>query len=375
MKQLVLEEPGRLVMREVADPVPGPDDIVLEVRSALTCGTDLKAFRRGHPKFPCPTPFGHEASGVIVAKGADVRGFDTGDAVMTANSGPCGTCLWCRSDEENLCETLTDHLVLGAYADYLLVPARIWRRNAFLKPEGLSFDLAALLEPLSSVCFGLTKVPTRKIRDDATVLILGSGPIAMLWLRALQSHGARRVIVAARREARLETARRMGALATVATTTTDLDAVVAEATGGRGCDTVIECTGQVDVWEQAPRHARRGGSVVLFGGCASGTRASFDTARLHYDGVELSSPFHFRPRDVAEACRLLGREDLDWSPLVSGTASLADLPGLFPTLGDAGEMKIAIHPRESQVPGDPGKRADAGVADTRTDGGVPTSKA
>lgn len=351
MKQIVLEEPGRLVVREVSDPVPGPDDIVLEVRVALTCGTDLKAFRRGHPKFPCPTPFGHEASGVIVAKGAGVSGFETGDAVMTANSGPCGQCRWCRSDEENLCETLTDELLLGAYADYLLVPPRIWRRNAFRKPENLSFEQAALLEPLSSVCFGLTKVPSRKIRDDATVLLLGSGPIAMLWLRALQAHGAGRVIVAARRPARLETARRMGALATVATSSGDLDSLVAEATGGRGCDTVIECTGQPDVWEDAPRHARRGGSVVLFGGCASGSRASFDTGRLHYDGVELSSPFHFRPRDVAEARRLLCREDLDWSPLVSGHASLADLPALFPTLGDAGEMKIAIHPREPQAPG------------------------
>jgi len=344
MKQVVLEAPGRLVLREVADPVPGPGDIVVSVRAALTCGTDLKAWRRGHPKFPCPTPFGHEAAGVVVARGRDVTAFDEGDAVMTANSGPCGSCLWCLSDEENLCATLTDELLLGAYADYLLIPERILRRNAFLKPENLSFEVAALLEPLSSVCFGLTKIPLRKIRSEATVVILGSGPIAMLWLRALQAHGAARVIVAGRRPARLATARSMGALATVATSEGDLASVVAEATGGRGCDAVIECTGQVDVWEQAPGYARRGGSVVLFGGCASGTHVSFDTSRIHYDGVELSSPFHFRPRDVAEARRLLCREDLDWSPLVSGHASLDDVPALFPTLGDAGEMKIAIHP-------------------------------
>jgi L-iditol 2-dehydrogenase len=346
MKQVVLEEPGRLVLREVADPVPGPRDVVLEVRAALTCGTDLKTFRRGHPKIPCPTPFGHEASGVVVARGAEVSAFQAGDAVMTANSGPCGTCFWCRSDEENLCETLTDELLLGAYADYLLVPERILRRNAFLKPESMSFEQAALLEPLSSVCFGLTKIPSRRIRDESTVLLIGSGPIAMLWLRALQAHGAGHVIVAARRPARLETARAMGAEFTVATGT-DKDAlasVVADATGGRGCDAVVECTGQVEVWEEAPRHARRGGSVVLFGGCASGTQARFDTGRLHYDGVEISSPFHFRPRDVAEARRLLSREDLDWSPLVSGRAPLADLPSLLPTLGDAGEMKIAITP-------------------------------
>jgi L-iditol 2-dehydrogenase len=348
MKQAILEEPGRLVLRDVADPVPGPRDVVVEVRAALTCGTDLKTFRRGHPKFPCPTPFGHEASGIVVARGSEVSAFQTGDAVMTANSGPCGECFWCRADEENLCETLTDELLVGAYADYLLIPERILRRNAFLKPESMSFEHAALLEPLSSVCFGVTKIPTRKIRGEATVLLIGSGPIAMLWLRTLQAHGAGNVIVAARRPARLETARAMGARHTVATEggTAELASVVADATGGRGCDAIVECTGQVEVWEDAPRYARRGGSVVLFGGCASGTHARFDTGRLHYDGVEISSPFHFRPRDVAEARRLLAREDLDWSPLVSGRARLAELPSLLPTLGDGGEMKIAITPGE-----------------------------
>ena len=124
----------------------------------------------------------------------------------------------------------------------------------------------------------------------------------------------------------------------------DLDAVVAETTAGRGCDAVIECTGLVETWEKAPSLARRGGSVVLFGGCARGTMASLDTYRLHYDGVEVSSPFHFRPRDVCEARRLLCDTSVDWSGLVSGAATLAELPELFANLGDDGEMKVAVYP-------------------------------
>ncbi len=357
MKQVILEEPGRLAVRDVADPSPGPGDVVIDVRAALTCGTDLKAYRRGHPKFPCPTPFGHEASGVIIAKGKDVAGFEIGEAIMLANSAPCGSCFWCRRDEENLCETLTDELLFGAYAEQLLVPARILRRNAFAKPDGLSFEHAALLEPLSSVCFGLTRIPSRRIRGDATVLLLGSGPIAMLWLRSLQAHGAERVIVAARREARLEAARSMGALAAIAigepSGLLQLEALVSESTEGRGCDAVIECTGEPAVWEMAPELSRRGGSVVLFGGCASGTQVRFETSRLHYDGVEISSPFHFRPRDVAEARRLLMQAGIDWSPLVSGHAALDDVPSLFARLGDAGEMKIAIAPDKTASAGNP----------------------
>jgi L-iditol 2-dehydrogenase len=355
MKQVILEEPGRLVVREVPDPSPGPGDVVLDVRAALTCGTDLKAYRRGHPKFPCPTPFGHEASGVVIAKGKDVHAFAEGDALMLANSAPCGSCFWCLRDEENLCETLTDELLFGAYGEQLLIPARILRRNVFLKPDGLAFEHAALLEPLSSVCFGLTKIPSRKIRGDATVLLLGSGPIAMLWLRSLQAHGAERVIVAARSQARLEAASNMGAMHTAAigeqSGVDELLGLVANATHGRGCDAVIECTGEPSVWEMAPRFARRGASVVLFGGCAGGTRVSFETSRLHYDGVEISSPFHFRPRDVAEARRLLVQAGIDWSPLVSGHAALADVPALFARLGAQGEMKIAIVPDTAAASG------------------------
>jgi len=347
MKQIILEEPGRLALVDVCEPQPGPGDVVIEVRAALTCGTDLKAYRRGHPVMPCPTPFGHEYAGTIVAKGADVRAFSVGDELMAANSGPCRTCFFCRNDQENLCESLMDELVLGAYAEYLLVPERVLRCNAFVKPPVLSFEHAALLEPLSSVCFGLAHLPHGKIRGDAVVLLLGAGPISMLWLRALQAHGAARVIVAGRRVPRLEVARRMGAM-TVAGENDDIDAIVAEATGGRGCDAVIECTGLVDTWEKAPSLARRGGSVVLFGGCARGTVARLDTYRLHYDGVEISSPFHFRPRDVAEARRLLCGTSLDWSPLVSGQATLEELPALFASLGDEGEMKVAVHPQGSR---------------------------
>ncbi|HEY2773521.1 MAG TPA: alcohol dehydrogenase catalytic domain-containing protein [Candidatus Binatia bacterium] len=347
MKQVVLEQPRRLVLRDVADPVPGPEDVVVEVRAALTCGTDLKSYRRGHPKFPYPAPFGHEASGIVVASGSSQSAFHVGDALMLANSGPCGACFWCRNDEENLCLTLTGELLVGAYAEYLLVPARVLRRNAFVKPESMPFETAALLEPLSSVCFGLTRIPTRKVRGAATVLLIGSGPIAMLWLRALQAAGAERVIVAGKRPARLQTARSMGAIETISLAPGDDEALlsmIADATDGRGCDAVVECTGQTEVWESAPRYARRGASVVLFGGCAAGTTVSFDTMRLHYDGIELTSPFHFRPRDVAEARRLLSRDDLDWSPLVSGRVGLAEVPELFARLGDRGEMKIAVIP-------------------------------
>jgi len=371
MKCCILEEPGRLVVVDRPDPTPGPRDVVVRVRAALTCGTDLKAYRRGHPKMPCPTPFGHEFAGEIVAAGRDVERFRVGQAVMSANTGPCGHCFFCTRDQENLCESIMDEMILGAYAEYVRIPERVLRTNVFEKPAALPFEQAALLEPLSSVCFGLAGVPASLLRGqppadcgdatvlrvdptaprghppplraDASALVIGAGPIALLWLVALRASGIGRVIVAGRRPARLAVARAFGADLTLGEND-DVEAAIRRHTDGRGADLVVECTGLPEVWSKAPAYARRGGHVVLFGGCRPGTTVSIDTYRFHYDGVTLSSPFHFRPRDVARARELLVRPDVDWSRFITSRASLEETPAVFALLEDGTDVKCAIIP-------------------------------
>ena len=343
VKCVILSEPGELRVEQVPDPVAGSGDVIVRVRAALTCGTDLKAYRRGHPAMPCPTPFGHEFAGEIVELGADVGGFRVGDAVMAANTGPCGGCFFCDRDQQNLCTTLMDEMILGAYAELVRVPARVVRANLFSKPDALPFEHAALLEPLSSVCFGLDLLTPEIRRSDATALILGAGPIALLWLVALRDAGVGSVVVGGRRRARLEAAARLGADA-VCGEGEDLRAQVAERTQGRGADVVIECTGLPEVWEVAPEYARRGGLVVLFGGCPGGTRVSLDTYRLHYDGVRIASPFHFRPRDVQAARTLLLSGGVDWERFITSHAGLDDVPALFERLADGRDIKCAVLP-------------------------------
>jgi L-iditol 2-dehydrogenase len=344
MKLCILERPGHIVVCERPDPVAGPGDLVIRVEAALTCGTDLKAYRRGHPKMPCPTPFGHEFSGRVVAVGKGAERFPVGTAVMSANTGPCGRCFYCERDQQNLCETLMEEMILGAYAEYLRIPSRVVRANVYAKPDGLPFEQAALLEPLSSVCFGLSQVPAAARHAKSLALVIGAGPIGLLWLVALKSTGFGRVVVAGRRPKRVSVARELGADATAAAGD-DLAEIVRASSGGRGADLVVECTGLPEVWEQAPGHARKGGSVVLFGGCAVGTRAQFDTYRLHYDGVQITSPFHFRPVDVAVAHRLLCRDVAAWGRLVTARARLEDVPGLFAGLaGGSDDVKCAVLP-------------------------------
>src|SRR5512140_2398962 len=208
MQAHVLVKPGEMVLQRLPRPTAGPHELVVRVRAALTCGTDIKALLRGHPKFPMPTPFGHEFSGEVAEVGSRVRGFHEGDAIMAVPTAPCGDCYYCERQQENLCSTLMDDYVFGAYAEYVKLPARIVGMNVFPKPPHLSFAEAALLEPLSCVVHGLQQIP---VRQDDTVVLIGAGAISLLHVLVLRAMGVRHLIVLGRNHRRAAFAHAAGA--------------------------------------------------------------------------------------------------------------------------------------------------------------------
>jgi L-iditol 2-dehydrogenase len=333
--------PRQLSHQNLPIPTPGTDEIVLKIAAALTCGTDLKAFLRGHPKWPMPTRFGHEYAGTVAARGSQVTTVREGDEVMLVPTGPCGSCFYCQRQQENLCTSLMETYVLGGYAEYLTVPARVIRTNLFTKPAALPFVEAALLEPLSCVMFGLEQTV---LRPDDTAVVIGAGAIGLLHLLALRALGVERVYAIARNPQRAEVARTLGAYGIIARSAEEARAEVLAVTAGRGADLVIECTAQPRVWEAALFLARPGGQVVLFGGCSSGTTVAFDTYRLHYDQVRILSPFHFTPKAVRRAYELLVSGKIPASKLISGTYPLAQLPYAFDLLQRGEGIKYAIIP-------------------------------
>lgn len=341
MKSAILISPGVLeINRKAAEPVPGPGELVIRVRTALTCGTDLKAYRRGHPKIPMPSPLGHEFSGDVHAVGEGVEGFAAGEPVMAVHSAPCGECRFCRAGRENLCDSAMSGKVLGAYSEYLKLTAPIVKRNLFRKPVNLTYAEAAMLEPLSCVLHGLDAVSSNAFEN---VLVLGAGPIGLMHLMVNKACG-RRVIVAGRNPERLRTAMRLGADAVVDAGLDEMAWEVIEATDGLGADLVIEATGSKEVWEAAPRLVRKGGTVLLFGGCPSGAAACFDTDRLHYDEITLAGAFHFTPANVKQAYDMLAGGMLDAGGLISGEYPLENLEDAFKRLEAGVGIKYAIIP-------------------------------
>jgi L-iditol 2-dehydrogenase len=340
-RQAVLVEPGRLELRDYAPPHPAPGQILLQVKCALSCGTDLKTFRRGHPLWKLPTPFGHEFSGVVAEVGAGVTAFKSGDELMAAPTAPCEKCFFCLRGQENLCADAVGRMVMGAYADYLLIPEHIVARNAFIKPADLPFEEAAMLEPLSCVVHAQQMAAPQA---HETALVVGAGAFGLLHLLAMRANGVREIAVVGRGEARLRWAAELGADRVIDARSADAAAEVARLNDGFGPDLVIECTGQVEGWHDALARVRRGGRVVFFGGCPAGTSIAVDTRRMHYDNLTLLAPFHYRPRDVRSARDLLASRKLGVASIVNARRPLSEIGEVFSMLERGAALKCAVIP-------------------------------
>src|ERR1700724_2862743 len=200
---------GKEHLRVEAVEVPKIDsgDILVRVKVALTCGPDVKVFRRGyHARMIVPPAlFGHELAGDIVAMGPGVKGFRIGQRVVAANSAPCLQCFYCKRGNENLCDDLLFNN--GAYAEYIRIPARIVQRNMYEIPGHVSYQDAALIEPLACVLRGLDET---SVSAGDNVAVIGLGPIGLMFVRLAKAYGAR-VIAIGRRKTQLNRAAEMGA--------------------------------------------------------------------------------------------------------------------------------------------------------------------
>lgn len=339
----ILVRPGSIEMRETDTPKPSYGEVLVKIEAALTCGTDLKAFSRGHPVIPMPGVFGHEFSGTIEETGKGVRGFNKGDAIMAVHSAPCLSCVYCNKTLYNLCEKIMDSKIMGAFADYILLPDHIVKQNLFHKPEALSFAEAAFLEPLSCVVHGMAPLDIKK-GDYA--LVIGSGPIGLLHLLLLKDKRAK-VAVMDKNKERLGIARKLGADIAAVSNPPRPPFAKGEILGAEnfpGFDYVFECTGMPEVWETSVNYLRRGGTVTLFGGCKSGTTVNYDAGRIHYDEITLRGVFHYTPSDVRKAYDLLQKRRIDVTRLISGEYRLKQTQKAFENLAKGKGIKYAIIP-------------------------------
>jgi L-iditol 2-dehydrogenase len=341
MKAAMFHGPKDVRLEDVPVPEIGPRDVLVKVAFGLTCGTDRKMFLRGHPLFEPPFVFGHEFAGTVESVGEQVETFRPGMQVVAANSAPCGTCFYCTKGAQSMCEEMYIRLS-GAFAEYIDVPAPLVETNLLEVPEGVPLRDAALLEPLACVVHGIER---SGIEVGDTVVVNGAGPIGLMFVR-LAALKAGRVIVTDMRDDRLERAKRLGA--DVAVNVSSLDdpaAAVRElANDGRGVDVAIEAVGLPQTWQSTVRMVRKSGIANLFGGCASGTTATFDTSTIHYDEVQIRGVFHHTPKYVRRALDLIANGVVTSEEFVTAELPLGQLDDILKTLVGHEGVKTAVVP-------------------------------
>lgn len=340
MRAQVFHGPGDLRFEEVPEPSPEPGGLVVRVEAALTCGTDVKTLRRGHPVMipHVPTVFGHELAGTVSAVGRGVTGLREGDRVVAANSAPCGRCRLCAAGRPNLCEDLL--FVNGAYGEAIALPPRLVARNVVPIGPAVPAARAAFAEPLACALLGVER---GRVEAGMTVVVFGHGPLGCLLALGARQRGAR-VIVVGKAGWRLERVRAMGLGECVdARTVSDVPGHVRAVTGG-GAEVTIDATGRPEVWEQAIDAVGRGGTVVLFGGCAPGTSVRVDTRRAHYEELTLVGAFHHTPDLIRRAVDLLAAGAIDPGPLLTHQMGLAQVKEALAMMERGETMKVLVDP-------------------------------
>ncbi|HEV2471291.1 MAG TPA: alcohol dehydrogenase catalytic domain-containing protein [Chthonomonadales bacterium] len=341
MTAAVLHGKEDVRVEEVPLPAAGPGEVRVRIEAALTCGTDVKVYKRGyHARMITPPAiFGHEFAGTIDEVGEGVEGWRLGDRVCAANSAPCGECGWCQSGREELCEDLL--FLNGAYAQYITVPGRIVQRNLLKVPQQVSMSHAALAEPLACVLNGLRKLP---VSAGDNVAVIGLGPIGLLFVYLSSLAGAK-VAAAGRGGQRLRAAAELGASTILdAAVEPDLVASIRNATGCRA-NRVFECVGTSTAWETAIGACGRGGAVNLFGGCERGTKLTLDAHRLHYDEITVIGSFHHTPALFREALEMIYAHERDLCAIVNAEAPLRRLPEVLALAASGGgAIKTLIIP-------------------------------
>lgn len=343
MKAIQFYAPEDIRYEEVPIQEPKKGEVLVKIMAALTCGTDVKTFRRGHPVLikSVPSGFGHEFSGIVEKLGEGVTNIKIGDRVVAANSAPCGKCFFCKKGQYNLCENL--QFLNGAYAEYITVPARIVEKNMIKIPDDLSFEEAAFTEPLANVVHGAERTD---IKVGQSVGIIGIGPIGLMFAKYAKLKGAR-VIVGGRNEIKLRLAKEFAGVDEVVDlkNTENFEEVFRNFSDEkRGLDVAIECVGLPEMWEKTFSLVRAGGTVHFFGGCKKGSEIKLPTTKMHYGDIKILSVFHHTPEYVRKALDLIATHKMDVKKLITEEISLDKIPYAMQQHIEGKAIKFLVKP-------------------------------
>ncbi|WP_183732743.1 MULTISPECIES: zinc-dependent alcohol dehydrogenase family protein [unclassified Rhizobium] len=339
MKAVRLEATGKLFLREVEKPIPGPDDLLVRIEACGICGTDRHLFLGEFPSHP-PVTLGHEFTGIIEAVGPDVIGFRPGMRVTGDPNIACGRCEQCHDGRVNLCRNLQAIGIHhdGGFADYVILP----QKQAFELPLELDALHGAFCEPLACCLHG---VDLANIKTGTSVIVLGGGVIGLLTIQLARLAGATRILLVTRNAEKRVLAESLGATATFDPSRADVVSGITGADGllPGGTDIVFECAGVPETMVQAPKLAKRGGTAVILGVMPQGARIEIEPFDLLFREVNLVSSF-LNPFTHQRAVDLIASGAIKVGPLISRRITLEQTPEAIANPAFGGEIRTLVIP-------------------------------
>ena len=343
MLSAVLKDFNKLELEQVAVPTPGIGEVVVRIRSCGFCATDYKAIKglRRNVKFPLVP--GHEPSGVVAAVGAGTQGFKEGDEVICQPSGYCGVCAHCRVGNTHYCENAfttggdgPEDVWPGAFAQYMRTRATC----LFHKPKNLSFDAAALTEPLSGAWKGLIQYSEMKVGDD--VVVIGTGGIGLLCVMVARAAGAGRLIAVDSSEYARKNALALGATHAVDPAKGDVKEQVYGLIPA-GPDLVVEAAGPVAAVKLMVDLRRRGTKWNVFG-ITTHEKFELDGGLTHFLEGRMDASFGTTPLAMQKAIRLMESGLVNAEAIISHRFPLEQMQDAVDAMGRPERNKVMLHP-------------------------------
>jgi L-iditol 2-dehydrogenase len=316
---------NEIEIKDIEIPKINDGEVLIKVKYALTDGTDLKAYLRGHPLLK-NGPFGHEYSGIVVESKSFK--FKAGDEVFGLNSAYCGNCKFCKTNRENLCLILKDNLVIGAYAEYLKIPKLVVEKNLFIKPKEISFKVAPIIEPLACVFNGIEKL---NLKGYENILILGSSSIAIMFFLILENYDVK---IYSRSKKRLELLKESPFFERLENSFTY------EIEGNY--DIIIDTTGSYDLINKILNNLPRGSKILLFSGMEGDKFLTFNQSYFHYNEIDILTSFHHKPSSVKKAYEFLIEKHHLLEYLITFEFELKDIKKAFELMKEGKALKCAL---------------------------------
>jgi L-iditol 2-dehydrogenase len=335
-----------LRIQEVATPQITDQEVLLQVKSTFVCGTDVRMFKNGSKGISADAPviLGHELSGILTKVGNDVKGYREGMAVAVAPNMGCGICDLCVSGNTQLCQ---DYKALGinlngGFAEYVKIPeAAVRQGNMTEIPVGMSFEEAAIAEPLSCAYNGFTRCPTEP--GDA-VLIIGAGPIGIMHARLAKMAGAAKVLINDISADRLALCRKADSFFITVDASVPLQDQIRELTNGRGVDVCITACPVPQVQPIALEAAAINGKVLFFGGLpADKAVIGLNTNIIHYKQLMVTGTTRSSLSQFRKTIDLIANGLIEVKDLITSRSTIEDIQTTIENVAKGIGLKSTIY--------------------------------